>query len=154
VTLPRNDAGAKIAWQGVLLAVQPRIRLTRSFDQRSHTYLGYTLKARGKVGSEDREFLVGVGQGAHAKHQFQAGTAVSGDAHTVPDPQLETVEFYKVSNLRVGPRETNDEASPSPWRSVPPPLAVYRERGHRRLGGSTFPVVVRNDLHRRGLGGR
>jgi hypothetical protein len=39
--LLKNDAGDKIAWQGVLLSVQPRIRLTRSFDQRSHTYLGY-----------------------------------------------------------------------------------------------------------------
>ena len=38
-TLSRNDAGAKIAWQGLLLAVQSRIRLTRSFDRRSHNYL-------------------------------------------------------------------------------------------------------------------
>ncbi len=38
--LLKNDAGVKMAWQGVLLSVQPRIRLTRSFDQRSHTYLG------------------------------------------------------------------------------------------------------------------
>ena len=71
--LLKNDAGDKIAWQGVLLSVQPRIRLTRSFDQRSHTYLGYALKVRGRVGSEAREFLVAVGQGAHAKHQFQTG---------------------------------------------------------------------------------
>jgi hypothetical protein len=38
-------------WQGVSLSVQPRIRLTRSFDRRSHTYLGYSLKVRGRVGS-------------------------------------------------------------------------------------------------------
>ena len=93
MTIPRNDAGEKIAWQGVLLSVQPRIRLTRSFDQRSHTYLGYALKVSGRIGSEAREFLVGVGQGAHAKHQFQAGAAVSGDALPVPDARLETVEF-------------------------------------------------------------
>jgi hypothetical protein len=60
VTLPKNDAGGKIRWQGELLSVQPRIRLTRSFDQRSHTYLGYTLKVSGRVGSEAREFLVGA----------------------------------------------------------------------------------------------
>jgi hypothetical protein len=42
--------------------VQPQIRLTRSFDQRSHTYLGYALKVRGTVGSEAREFLVAVGK--------------------------------------------------------------------------------------------
>ena len=73
MTLSKNSEGKKIVWQGVLLSVQPRIRLTRSFDQRSHTYLGYALKVRGMVGSEAREFLVAVGQGAHAEHQFQAG---------------------------------------------------------------------------------
>ena len=47
---------------GCVLSVQPRSRLTDSFDQRSHTYLGYALKVRGKVGSEARDFLVGVGR--------------------------------------------------------------------------------------------
>ena len=60
--------------------MQPRIRLGRSFDQRSHTYLGYALRVRGNIGSEVREFLVGVGEGAHAKHQFQVGDTVSGEA--------------------------------------------------------------------------
>lgn len=50
MTLLMKDSGQKVAWQGVLLSVQPRIRLTRSFDQRSHTYLGYALKVRGTVG--------------------------------------------------------------------------------------------------------
>jgi hypothetical protein len=138
VKLPNNDAGGKIPWQGVLLSVQPRIRLTRSFDQRSHTYLGYALKVRGRVGTEARDFLVGVGQGAHAKQQFRAGDAVSGDALPVLDAQLETVEFYKVSKLKVGPPEAVDETTPPPWRGVPPPLEVYRERGHRRLAARTF----------------
>lgn len=93
MTLSKSSEDKKIVWQGVLLSVQPRIRLTRSFDQRSHTYLGYALKVSGRIGSEAREFLVGVGQGAHAKHQFQAGAAVSGDALPVPDARLETVEF-------------------------------------------------------------
>ena len=30
---------SKIAWEGEVLSVQPRIRLTRSFDQCSHGYL-------------------------------------------------------------------------------------------------------------------
>jgi hypothetical protein len=85
VTPSKNSEDKKIMWQGVLLSVQPRIRLNRSFDQRSHTDLGYSLKVRGRVGSEAREFLVAVGQGAHAKHQFQAGAAISGDALPVPE---------------------------------------------------------------------
>ncbi|HMD50146.1 MAG TPA: hypothetical protein VKG79_13650 [Bryobacteraceae bacterium] len=116
--------------------------MTRSFDQRSHTYLGYALKVSGRVGSEAREFLVGVGQGVHTKQHFRAGYAVSGDALPVPDPRLETVEFYKVSKLKVGLPEREDEATPPPWRGVPPPLAVYRERGHRRLAARTFPAEV------------
>jgi hypothetical protein len=80
--------------------VQPRIRLGRSFDQRSDTYLRYALRVRGNIGSEVREFLVGVGEGAHAKHQFQVGDTVSGEALPIADPRLETVEFYKVSNLK------------------------------------------------------
>jgi hypothetical protein len=128
----------KIPWHGVLIAVQPRIRLSRSFDQRSHTYLGYSLTVRGNVGTEVREFLVGVGQGAHARHQFRAGDTVSGDALPVVDPRLETVEFYKISNLKVRGRETEEEPLAPPWLGVPPPLAVYRERGHRRLAARTY----------------
>jgi len=88
-----------------LTSVQPRIRLGRSFDQRSHTYLGYALRVRGNIGSEVREFLVGVGEGAPAKHQFQVGDTVSGEALPVADPRLETVGFYKVSDLKDTVRE-------------------------------------------------
>ena len=144
--MPRNSLDDKIAWQGVLLSVQPRIRLTRSFDQASHTYLGYALQVRGTVGGEAKDFLVAVGQGAHAKHQFQAGCAVSGDALPVPDERLETADFYKVSKLKVGPPEAVNAITTSPpWRGVPPP-EVYRERGHRRLAARTFQQRCRSCL--------
>jgi hypothetical protein len=133
----------KISWQGVLCAVQPRIRLTRSFDQRSHTYLGYALLVSGRVGNETRNFLLGVGQGTHAKHRLQVGNVLSGDALPVPAPRLETVAFYKVSELKVAHLETM-KASPPPWHGVPPPLAVYRERGHRRLAARTFAEKCRS----------
>jgi hypothetical protein len=121
-----------VAFGAATVPVDPLVRSAR------HTYLGYALKVSGRVGSEAREFLVGVGPGAHTKHHFRAGNAVSGDALPVPDPQFETVEFYKVSNLEVGLPEAQDEEPPSPWRGVPPPLAVYRERGHRRVAARTF----------------
>ena len=101
MTHSRAAQGEKIPWQGVLISLQPRIRLNRSFDQCGHSYLGYALTVRGSVGIEPREFRLGVGQGAHAKHQFRVGDAVSGDALPVADPRLETVEFYKVGNLQV-----------------------------------------------------
>lgn len=68
----------KIPRNGVLTSVQPRIRLTRSFDQRSHTHLGYVLRLRGTIGDEAPGLSVAVGEGAHARHGFQAGDTVSG----------------------------------------------------------------------------
>jgi hypothetical protein len=132
--------------------VQPRIRLGRSFDQRSHTYLGYALSVRGNIGSEVREFLVGVGESAHAKHQFQAGDTVSGEALPVADPHLETVEFYKVSNLKDTVREVAEETPPPPWRGVLPPLSVYRDRGHRRLAAPNYEEKCTVAEHPHGRG--
>ena len=134
----RSNGVEKIPWRGVLISIQPRIRLSRSFDQRSHSYLGYALRVYGSIGREDREFLVGVGEGAHAKHQFRAGDMVSGEALPVADPRLETVECYKVSHLESLHAERQDEFQSPPWLGVPPPLASYRERGHRRLAVRTY----------------
>ena len=144
MTFLGNNQVEKISWNGVLISVQPRIRLSRSFDQRSHTYLGYALRIRGNIGNEAQEFLIGVGEGAHAKHQFQAGDTISGDAVPVADSRLETVEFYKISNLKITARRVGEETQPPPWRSVPPPLPIYRERGHRRLSALTYQKKCTN----------
>lgn len=128
---------SKLTWRGTLVAVQPRIRLMRSFDQRSHSYLGYTLRIQGIIGDEEREFLVGIGKGAQTKHQFRAGDIVSGKAVPVADDRLEPVDFYKASGLKVIERAT-DDLPPPPWLGVPPELTVYRERGHRRLAARTY----------------
>ena len=63
----------KLSWQGIVLSVQPRIRLLRSFDERSHAYLGFALRLFGTVAGEDREFTVGIGKAAQAKHEFRRG---------------------------------------------------------------------------------
>ena len=34
----------KLPFDGRVVAVQPRIRLLRSFDERSHSYLGFALR--------------------------------------------------------------------------------------------------------------
>jgi hypothetical protein len=110
----------KIIWSGEILGVQPRIDLTRSFDQRQHSYLGYLLLVRGEAGGEAREFSVRIGPGAQAKHAFRAGDRVSGAAHPVLDPEREVAEFYKASALElVGRAEAAAPAGP-PWRGIPP----------------------------------
>lgn len=53
-----------------MVSVQPRIRLMRSLDERSHTYLGYTLQVKGVIGEEEKMFIIAFGKGAHAKISF------------------------------------------------------------------------------------
>lgn len=134
----------KLNWQGILLAIQPRIRLTRSFDQRSHSYLGYALRIQGIIGDEEREFLVGIGEAAQAKHQFRAGDTLSGRAEPVADPKMETVEFYRASALKIIERSVEEILAPPPWLGIPPELPVYRGRGHRRLDAKTYQAHCSN----------
>ena len=147
---------SKIDWEGAVLSVQPRIRLTRSFDQRSHSYLGYVLCLQGTMGGVEREFAVAVGPAAHEKHQFRVGDRVAGTGDLVLDPRLETADLYKASGLKVlaragehpserpgeHPRESGDSGdsvkTPPPFLGIPPALEVYRERGHRRLAAVTY----------------
>ena len=128
----------KIVWQGTLLAVQPRIRLTRSFDQRSHSYLGYMLRVDGVAGDEQREFTVGIGKAVHAKHEFRVGDVVSGKAEPAADGRTEPAEFYKASGLKIVTRVAGEPQQPPPWLDIAPELEVYRERGHRRLDARTY----------------
>jgi len=134
----------KLNWQGTLVAIQPRIRLTRSFDQRSHNYLGFALRIQGSIGDEEREFLVGIGKAAHAKHRFRAGDVLTGRAEPVANPKMESVEFYKASGLKIVERADEEVTSPPPWLGVPPGLPVYRERGHRRLDAKTYKARCLN----------
>jgi hypothetical protein len=129
---------AKIEWQGEVLAVQPRIRLMRSFDERAHVYLGYTLRIRGAAAGVEREFVIGIGKAAHKKHAFRVGDRCSGKGVRVPDANLETADLYKISALRLLARGREHGGESAPFLGVPPPLEVYRERGHRRLAARTF----------------
>ncbi len=130
----------KLKWSGRLVSVQPRIRLHRSFDERWHTYLGFALGIAGTIGDETREFSVGIGKAAQAKHAFHVGDVVQGASVPVPDPRTESVETYKASGLKVVEPSAPAGAGP-PWHSVPPALDIYRARGHRRLAARTYTVL-------------
>jgi len=130
---------SKTSWQGHVRSVQPRIRLLRSFDERSHSYLGYNLLITGEIGDEDREFWIAVGKGAQAKHQFRVGDEVSGKGVAVDDPRMEVAELYKISALKVISRSEGAGDVPGPpWHGLTPELPAYRERGHRRLDAKTY----------------
>ncbi len=128
----------KLSWSGRIISVQPRIRLTRSFDERTHSYLGYCLALAGVVGCEAREFSIGIGKVTQQKHQFRVGDEVSGEAVPVVDVRREPVEFYRASNLKVLQRGDDMSGKPPPWVGAPPDLEAYRGRGHRRLSARTY----------------
>jgi hypothetical protein len=128
----------KITWSGRLVSIQPRIRLIRSFDERYHNYLGYVLCVNGVVDGLPGEFLVAVGKGAHAKHQFCIGMRLSGYAVPVEDPRLEIADYYKTSGInKIGVSNALSSSAP-PFHGVPPDLETYRQRGHRRLDPKTY----------------
>lgn len=128
----------KIAWNGTVVSVQPRIRLMRSFDQRSHTYLGYALGIDGIIVGRDQRFSVGIGKATQVKHLFRIGDRVSGESHPAQDPRVEPVDYYKTSKLKLVEREPELGDSPPPWHGVLPELPIYRQRGHRRLDPRTY----------------
>lgn len=120
----------KAAWSGRVVAVQPRIRLLRSFNERSHSYLGYMLRIDGTCGGQAGEFLIAVGGAAHKKHRFQVGMELSGYSAPVEDPRKETAAFYKTSGLKVMKDAEGETPAGPPFHGVPPELETYRSRGH------------------------
>ena len=135
---PEAMPAEKIHWTGILTSVQPRIRLSRSFDERQHSYLGYVLRCRGVIGDEDQEFSVAIGKAAQEKHQLRVGDEVIGASVAVGDSRMETAELYKTSGLRVLSRAETTDAFPPPWTGAPPSLDVFQERRHRRLSARTY----------------
>ena len=128
----------KIPWDGEVTSVQPRIRLLRSFSERSHAYLGYCLRIQGTIEGESRTFSVGIGNVSQAKHAFQVGDRIAGESLPVLDDRLEPVEYYKVSKLKLTDRGGVAQAASPPWHGPPVALEIYRERGHRRLDAKTY----------------
>ncbi len=137
MTGPRRTAD-KVQWSGRVAAVQPRIRLMRSFDERTHSYLGYVLRIDGTCGGEVGGFLITVGEAAHLKHRFQTGMEFAGSSVPVEDPRKETAALYKRSGLKVVKDADDKPPAGPPFHGVPPDLETYRARGHRRLGARTY----------------
>ena len=127
----------KSTFKGIITSIQPRIRLTRSFDEASHTYLGYAIKITGTVDAEESTFSIGIGKAAQAKFNFKVNDVISGECLPVPDPDMEPVDYYKVSKL-AKVTEGKQGSTSAPWELVAPELEVYRERGHRRLAARTY----------------
>jgi hypothetical protein len=133
----------KSTFKGLITSIQPRIRLTRSFDEASHTYLGYAIKIAGTIDNQEtissnqNIFSIGIGKAAQAKFNFKVNDVISGECLPVLDPDMEPVDYYKVSKL-AKVAEGEQGSLSAPWELVAPELEVYRERGHRRLAARTY----------------
>ena len=130
----------KIEFQGVVTGIQPRIRLIRSFDQSSHSYLGYALRIQGVIDGLDATFTLGIGKASHEKNSIERGKYVRGLCVPVDNSLVESVSYYRVSQLTVESRnpEGGPTTAPPPWYGVPASLDIYRERGARRLAVKTY----------------
>jgi hypothetical protein len=73
----------KSIFKGTITSIQPRIRLTRSFDEASHTYLGYAIKIAGTVDNQETNFSIGIGKAAQAKFNFKVNDVISGECVSV-----------------------------------------------------------------------
>ena len=120
------------------MSVQPRIRLSRSFDERSHSYLGYVLYIDGEKDGAEEKFIVAVGKKTHEQYEFCSGMKLEGMAVPVPDRNKEIADLYKVSGLSISDRFGTRKSSEPPFINIPPDLEVFRERGHLRLDESVF----------------
>lgn len=89
----------KAIFTGKITSIQPRIRLTRSFDEASHTYLGYAIKIAGTIDNQQTTFSIGIGKAAQVKFNFKVNDIISGECLPVPDPDMEPVDYYKVSKF-------------------------------------------------------
>lgn len=127
----------KLSFEGQIISIQPRIRLTRSFDESSHNYLGYAIIIEGAIDGDKRVFSIGIGKAAHKKHHFKKGDVISGAGALVADKKKEPVEYYKVSKLKKL-TEVHVSGEGPPWETIPPELEVYRQRGRRRLAARTY----------------
>ncbi|MDW7656408.1 MAG: hypothetical protein SCM11_04450 [Bacillota bacterium] len=144
----------KMNFKGTIRSIQPRIRLMRSFDESSHSYLGYVIALSGWLmtetethapdnsGLEPAEsailFSIAIGPAAQAKHQFRAGDQISGTCVPVVDAQLETADYNKVSRLKKIAAAPDSVQQPPPWLTLLPDLETYRQRGPRRLSSITY----------------
>lgn len=129
---------SKSIFAGTVLAVQPRIRLHRSFDQRHHSYQGYVLRIDGQVDGWNRQVVLAIGEAAQEKNAFRSGDQITGEGEFVLNPKAEIADLYKAARLSVVSRNNIELPLGPPWLGEAPALETYRARGHRRLDTKTF----------------
>jgi len=98
----------------------------RSFDERSHSYLGYVLRVEGTIVDEPGEFIIAIGKAAQAKHRFQVGMEVSGLAAPVSKPSATVPKTALFTRPDRHARCRGERACPTAKKTgstrMPPPI--------------------------------
>lgn len=137
--MPRSGRTTeRFSWTGVVQAIQPWIEMTRSYNKRQCSYIGYALRLDATWKGRSGLLLVRVGKAAHLKHQFHAGLQLNGSSVGYRDIGLESPVLYKTTGIRVLDSCAAARPGGPPFVGVPPNLAVYHERGYRRLDDSAY----------------
>jgi hypothetical protein len=136
--LPSGKPMDKVPWSGAVLAAQPWIELTRSYDERYCKYAGFALRLRGQWDGGAGEFLVRMDKATHRRHQFHTGQELSGRSIVYYDQGLETSVLFKTTAVRVLTPDAGGITGGPPFRGIPPELTTYQERGFRRLDPAAY----------------
>jgi len=126
---------SKIEWRGTVISIQPRTRVWRYVtDNRTHYHIGYNLFLDGIADGVNGPFVVAISEVQQQKGKFNIGDEIQGTAWTKQYPEREYADFYRAGSLKhLGKTADNMEASPPPWRILPPDMRTYEARGARML---------------------
>lgn len=131
----RGEEQKKIAYQGTIVAVQPRSNVWRyRLDNRTHSHTGYNIFLIGETDGEEREFVVAISEKQQEKMRFHIGDEIEGTGWTKKYPEFEFADYYRAGGLkkRIAAEVVEDEKG-TPWTGEVPALSVYDWRGCRML---------------------
>lgn len=136
----KENVPEKIAYQGIILSVQPRSNVWRyRLDNRTHSLTGYNIFLTGTADGEERKFVVAISERQQMKLRCHIGDEISGTGWTKKYPDLEYADYYRagaLKKIKEGP--VQDIESREPWTGEVPELAVYDWRGCRMLDKSCW----------------
>jgi len=110
-------SGDKLEWQGRVVSIQPRILLLRSFDQPSHSYLGYSLHHIWMGRSRARSASSALASGWALNPSTRSASATSSSVCPCPWQIREPSRWG--SSVRL-----------CSWAGAPPPTLVESGRLH------------------------
>lgn len=132
-----------LPFAGRITSVQPRVMLTRSFDEKDYSYRGFTLRIDGEVDGVEAQFSVGIGAAVQSRFGFRVNDLVSGRCRPITDKRIESVDYCRASALKKLAQGPEAGQEP-PWEQAPDSLDIYEEEGPRRLSARSYSAKCKS----------